>query len=84
MFCCNSKDDGGSPVKKSKKVATKDTPVEAPKAVGLSIIPVETGKQVEDIPENSDLVDETVKADEDTKINETVDQAGGAGPASVA
>ena len=41
MFCCTSKDDGGSPVKKSKKVpATAPVEESAAKDAGLSIIPV--------------------------------------------
>ena len=42
MFCCNSKDDGGSPVKKSKKVpGSVDAGSSAVKDEGLKIVPIE-------------------------------------------
>lgn len=70
MFCCNSKDDGGSPVKKSKKA-----PIEvATKEKALKIVPLEAGKDtdaVKGVQENS--IDQG-KAEANTKINETVDE----------
>jgi len=40
MFCCNSKDDGGSPVKKSKKVASVDN-IAKKEESGLKMIAIE-------------------------------------------
>lgn len=70
MFCCNSKDDGGSPVKKSKKVAAVNSV--AKKEEGLKIIPLEPVKPNQ-VP--LELSDDQVKPEANTKVNETAEDA---------
>lgn len=73
MFCCTSKDDGGSPVKKSKKIAAVDNSI-AKKEEGLKIIPIESKKEDPVVAVQENSVEEA-KPEANTKVNETADDA---------